>query len=83
MSVKNVETGECGRYNKDRNFLFLGEMRKEFLYSSKEHVPPETYYYLLGKYYKECSDEYKAQLLTLNALCKVYDIYFREVIVNE
>ena len=30
MSVKNVETGECGRYNKDRNFLFLGEMRKVF-----------------------------------------------------
>ena len=63
--------------------VVCGHDGKVFLYSSKEHVPPETYYYLLGKYYKECSDEYKAQLLTLNALCKVYDIYFREVMVNE
>jgi len=30
IAVKNVETGEYGRYNRVREFLFLGETGKDF-----------------------------------------------------
>lgn len=63
--------------------IVCGHSGNLFIYSSKEHVPTETYYYLAGKYYKEYGDEHKAQILALTDLCKVYNIYFREVAANE
>lgn len=62
--------------------IVCGHNGNLFVYSSEERVPPETYYYLAGKYFKKYRDEYFAQRLALMELSKSYKIYFREVLIK-
>jgi len=62
--------------------IVCGHNGNLFVYSSEERVPPETYYYLAGKYFKKYRDEYFAQKLALTELSKSYKIYFREVLIK-
>ena len=67
------------------NYMFgivCGHNGNLFVYSSEERIPPETYYYLAGKYFKKYRDEYFAQKLALAELSKLYKIYFREVLIK-
>ena len=61
--------------------IVCGHDGSVYIYSSKEKVPTETYYYLAGQYYKECLDETTAQILALTEISKSYKIYFKEVLV--
>jgi len=62
--------------------IVCGHNGNLFVYSSEERIPPETYYYLAGKYFKKYRDEYFAQKLALAELSKSYKIYFREVLIK-
>lgn len=75
----SIEDFNSSCTNKYSLGIVCGHNGSLFIYSSNEKVPTETYYYLAGKYYKECGDEYTAQVLALTDLSKSYNIYFREV----
>ena len=59
--------------------IVCGHNGSIYIYSSKEYLPSETYFYLTGKMYKQCFDEEQAHILALTELSKSYKIYFREV----
>jgi len=78
-SIEDFNSAYANKYNFG---IVCGHNGNLFVYSSKERVPPETYYYLSGKYYKKYRDEYVAQMYALTELSKLYKIYFREVLIK-